>query len=156
MAAICGGLLALLDAGVPVLAAVAGISVGLLAVDKDTPPSDIGLVLDLTGTEDHYGAMDFKIGGTRDAVTALQLDVKEPIALDVLVSALKLGGAGRNAVLDEMESQIGLTPRSKPKLTARMYQNFPRFSARFPDTNTFSCFPLNNSCGRSGKVRRIS
>ena len=73
-----------------------------------------------TGTEDFYGAMDFKVGGTRDSVTALQLDVKEPIDPAVLEAALKLAGAGRNVVLDEIEKQLvnGLAPRAKPKVTA--------------------------------------
>ena len=64
--------------------------------------------------------MDFKVGGTRDSVTALQLDVKEPVHPDILVAALKLAKAGRNVVLDELEQQVanGLKARSMPKLTA--------------------------------------
>ena len=119
MASICGSLMALLDAGVPVLAPVAGISVGL-ATKEGEVPSEQSLLLDITGTEDHYGAMDFKVGGTRDAVTALQLDVKEPVDTNILVSALKLARCGRNVVLNEMEKQAknGFQPRPKPKLSA--------------------------------------
>lgn len=64
--------------------------------------------------------MDFKVGGTCDAVTALQLDVKEPVHPDILVAALKLAKGGRNVVLNELEEQVanGLKARPMPKLTA--------------------------------------
>ena len=119
MASICGSLLALADAGVPILAPVAGISVGL-ALAEDGSQSEHGLLLDITGTEDYYGAMDFKVGGTRDAVTALQLDVKDPVKCSILLAGLELAQSGRNVVLDEMEAQLenGLHPRRTPKLTA--------------------------------------
>jgi polyribonucleotide nucleotidyltransferase len=150
MASICGSFMALLDAGVPVVAPVAGISVGLAMLpDNDddgnnkgssnsggtVPPHTYahGLLLDITGTEDYYGAMDFKVGGTRDAVTALQLDVKDPVDCTILVSGLQLAQAGRRVVLEEMEAQRreqqqqqqgmgsvggGFVPRSQPKLSA--------------------------------------
>jgi polyribonucleotide nucleotidyltransferase len=107
MATVCGATLALLDAGTPKNFPVAGVSVGYYAVsdseDDDASQTDAsGLLLDITGTEDHYGAMDFKIAGTEDGVTALQLDVKRPLPMEVMVQALDLGNAGRNAMLNEM------------------------------------------------------
>jgi len=126
MASVCGATLALLDAGVPIVAPVAGVSVGLALMMEDdgisssehtdVPPS-YELLLDITGTEDHYGIMDFKIAGTTVGVTALQLDVKRPIPLAILPQALELARSGRQAMLSEMDSQCketvleGLKPR---------------------------------------------
>lgn len=129
MASVCGAMLALLDAGVPIVTPVAGVSVGLaLPDDPDTGTESINnrqyeLLLDITGTEDYYGAMDFKIAGTYVGVTALQLDVKKPIPLSVLPDALELAKAGRQAMLNEMTSQCkesvlgGLKHRSNLKDT---------------------------------------
>ena len=107
MASVCGGCLALLDAGVPIVAPVAGVSVGLAIMEKNDDDVDVDqpyeLLLDITGTEDYFGAMDFKIAGTYSGVTALQLDVKKPIPLTVLSEALKLARAGRQAILKEMD-----------------------------------------------------
>jgi len=120
MASICGATLALLDAGVPIVEPVAGVSVG--AAMDESNESKYGLLLDITGTEDFYGEMDFKIGGTRNGVTALQLDVKRPLPQSLLLEALDLARAGRRAILDEMESQStnlgGLLPRPEPKESA--------------------------------------
>lgn len=125
MATICGATLALLDAGVPISYPVAGVSVGFAAADdfaddNESVSSRSGLLLDITGTEDHYGAMDFKIGGTKDGVTALQLDVKRPLPLEVIGQALDLAKAGRNAMLDEMsvlsdESSCGIISHLSPR-----------------------------------------
>jgi polyribonucleotide nucleotidyltransferase len=127
MATVCGATLALLDAGVPISFPVAGVSVGLAVSDSDDEVDASGLLLDITGTEDHYGAMDFKIAGTDDGVTALQLDVKRPLPMEVMVKALDLAKAGRTAILKEMnvlsdKSSCGiisqLSPRSSLKETA--------------------------------------
>ena len=88
MATVCGATLALLDAGVPISFPVAGVSVGLAMSDSDEVTDASGLLLDITGTEDYYGAMDFKIAGTDDGVTALQLDVKRPLSLAVIKELL--------------------------------------------------------------------
>jgi polyribonucleotide nucleotidyltransferase len=102
MASVCGATLALLDAGVPIKSPAAGLSVGLSIDDSDDSYS---LLLDITGTEDHYGAMDFKIAGTYNAVTALQLDVKRPLPLKVVSEALDFANSGRRVLLKEMEKQ---------------------------------------------------
>src|SRR3981081_2773925 len=71
MATVCGGSLALMDAGVPVRAAVAGIAMGLVVEGDKT-----AVLTDIAGAEDHYGDMDFKVAGTRAGITALQMDIK--------------------------------------------------------------------------------
>lgn len=119
MASVCGVYLALLDAGVPVRSPVAGVSVGL-ARKNDTA---YRLLLDITGTEDYYGSMDFKIAGTKEGVTALQLDVKSPLAHAAILQALELAKQGRCAVIDEMQAQSGpiiskLLPRPELKESA--------------------------------------
>jgi polyribonucleotide nucleotidyltransferase len=120
MASVCGATLALLDAGVPIIEPVAGVSVG--AVLDASNEDNYGLLLDITGTEDHYGEMDFKIAGTANGVTALQLDVKRPLSQKLLLEALELARAGRRAMLEEMNSQSkalgGLLPRPEPKESA--------------------------------------
>eukprot|EP00934_Nitzschia_sp_Nitz4_P001184 Nitzschia sp. Nitz4//scaffold3_size479765//238156//240711//NITZ4_000101-RA/size479765-processed-gene-1.458-mRNA-1//1//CDS//3329550761//1184//frame0 len=125
MASVCGATLALLDAGVPIKAPVAGVSVGL-AMDAQEE-SKYQLLLDITGTEDHYGIMDFKIAGTRNEVTAMHLDVHEPLPHAVVFEALDLARSGRGVILDEMSSQAAhsskwaitdLTPRPEQKPSA--------------------------------------
>jgi polyribonucleotide nucleotidyltransferase len=87
----------------PIKAPAAGVSVGL-ALDE-TDEESYGLLLDITGTEDHFGLMDFKIAGTENDVTALQLDVKQPLSLTIVAQALELANSGRRAILKEMEVQ---------------------------------------------------
>ena len=71
MATVCGGALALMDAGVPIKAPVAGVAMGLVMEDKK-----YAILTDIAGAEDHYGDMDFKVAGTRAGITALQMDIK--------------------------------------------------------------------------------
>ena len=101
MASVCGATLALLDAGVPIMAPVAAVSVGVVS---NSETGDFGLVLDITGTEDHYGDMDFKVAGTESGVTAFQLDVKKPLSIKIIEGALLLAKEGRVAMLIEMEA----------------------------------------------------
>eukprot|EP00536_Pseudo-nitzschia_multiseries_P003342 jgi/Psemu1/252552/estExt_Genewise1Plus.C_510053 len=124
MASVCGVMLSLLDAGVPIMAPVAGVSVGLV---KDSTNEKHKLLLDISGTEDHYGLMDFKVAGTAEEVTALQLDVKQPISLSIVADALQLAKEGRKAILEEMKIQtfsssdgaiIDLSPRPELKSSA--------------------------------------
>jgi polyribonucleotide nucleotidyltransferase len=124
MATICGATLALLDAGVPIVAPVAGVSLGLA---EDPTNGDHRLLLDITGNEDYFGSMDFKIAGTESAVTAFQLDVAYPLPLSLISEALYLAKDARGAILREMEVQSrasssgiisGLLPRSDLKDSA--------------------------------------
>jgi polyribonucleotide nucleotidyltransferase len=114
MASVCGGSMALMDAGVPIRAAVAGLSIGLVTSDSITDerttlstPS-YALVTDILGTEDHYGDMDFKIAGTSTGVTAIQLDVKlaNGIPAYILEEALDRAKAARIPILDAMNRAI--------------------------------------------------
>ncbi len=102
MASICGGTLALLDAGVPLKRPVAGVAMGLVKEgDKYAVLSDIA------GVEDHYGDMDFKVAGTRDGITALQMDIKiGGISTDILTKALEQARKGRIHILDEMAKAL--------------------------------------------------
>ena len=104
MASICGGCLALMDAGVPITAPVAGISVGLFT----TPDlSKKVLVTDILGAEDHCGDMDFKIGGTRKGITGFQVDLKlRGLTWDLVEDALEAARVGRNTILDYMATVI--------------------------------------------------
>ncbi|KAL3909156.1 MAG: hypothetical protein SGILL_008198 [Bacillariaceae sp.] len=90
--------------GVPIKAPAAGVSIGL--ADNGSRQR---LLLDLTGTEDHYGQMDFKIAGTADDVTAFQLDVKKPLSLSIISKALELARDGRREMLNEMKAQSQLS-----------------------------------------------
>ncbi len=106
MATVCGGSLALFDAGVPVLAPVAGVAMGLIKGD-----TSFAVLTDIAGQEDHYGDMDFKVAGTREGVTALQMDIKiNGVDREIMRTALAQAKAGRVHILDLMEQAIG-TPR---------------------------------------------
>lgn len=108
MASVCGGSLALMDAGVPVKKAVAGIAMGLI-YEEDK----VCILSDILGAEDHLGDMDFKVAGTREGITAFQLDSKiGGIPLDVLESAMKQACTGYNYILDIMDKTIS-TPRDQ-------------------------------------------
>jgi polyribonucleotide nucleotidyltransferase len=102
MASICGGTLALLDAGVPLKRPVAGVAMGLVKEgDK------FAVLSDIAGVEDHYGDMDFKVAGTRDGITALQMDIKiGGIGTDILTKALEQARKGRIHILDEMAKAL--------------------------------------------------
>jgi polyribonucleotide nucleotidyltransferase len=113
MASVCGSSLCLMDAGVPIKAPVAGIAMGLVyAEGKYTTLTDI------LGTEDAFGDMDFKVAGTRDFVTAMQLDTKiDGLPADVLTRALHQAKEARLAILDVMAGAIG-APRDDVRPTA--------------------------------------
>jgi len=101
MAAVCGGTLALMDAGVPIGAPVAGIAMGLIQ-EGDR----VAVLSDILGDEDHLGDMDFKVAGTRRGVTAVQMDIKiESVDWAVMERALQQANAGRQHILDCMEAE---------------------------------------------------
>lgn len=109
MASVCGSTLSLMDAGVPIKKMVAGISVGLIAEDDY---SKYQLLLDVAEGEDFYGKMDFKVSGTRDGITAIQMDNKiKSIPVDILIEALKLAKDGRIFVLNKMEEFMSGTKK---------------------------------------------
>jgi polyribonucleotide nucleotidyltransferase len=108
MASVCGGSLSLMDAGVPIKDAVAGVAMGLVSDGKN-----MAILTDITGDEDHYGDMDFKVAGTKDGITALQMDIKvEGITGEVMQKALEQARDARLFILDKMNEVIS-QPRSK-------------------------------------------
>ena len=117
MASVCAGSLALMDAGVPIEKPVAGIAMGLVQHEGETT-----VLTDILGQEDHLGDMDFKITGTRDGITACQMDMKiEGLSRDLFLKALKQSRDARSHILDAMQETIAeprpeLSPYA-PRLT---------------------------------------
>ena len=111
MATICGGSIALMDAGVPVKGAVAGVAMGLVK-EGDS----FAVLTDIAGQEDHYGDMDFKVAGTRKGITALQMDIKiGGITPQIFEQALEQARHGRLFILDKMEQTLH---NARPELSA--------------------------------------
>ena len=111
MASVCGSTLALMDAGVPILKPVAGIAMGLMSNEK----GDYKILTDVQGTEDHYGDMDFKVAGTRDGITAMQMDVKiNGIDAKILKEALYQTKKARLEILDNISKTID---KPRPELS---------------------------------------
>ncbi len=103
MASVCGGSLALFDAGVPTRAAVAGVAMGLIKEG-----SKYAILTDILGTEDHLGDMDFKVAGTTNGITSIQMDIKvEGLDLSIMREALDQAREGRLHILAEMEKALG-------------------------------------------------
>ncbi|WP_306518442.1 polyribonucleotide nucleotidyltransferase [Gemmatimonas sp.] len=108
MASVCGGSLALFDAGVPMKAAVAGVAMGLIKEGKK-----YAILTDILGTEDHLGDMDFKVAGTRDGITSIQMDIKiEGLDLKIMEEALSQAKEGRLHILGEMDKALA-APRAE-------------------------------------------
>ncbi|HEY6826988.1 MAG TPA: polyribonucleotide nucleotidyltransferase [Gemmatimonadaceae bacterium] len=102
MASVCGGSLALFDAGVPIRAAVAGVAMGLIKEGKK-----YAVLTDILGTEDHLGDMDFKVAGTRNGITSIQMDIKiEGLDLNIMKEALAQAKEGRFHILGEMDKAL--------------------------------------------------
>ena len=107
MASVCGGMLALMDAGVPVKDVVAGISVGLVTEYDNNQLKRYELLTDIIGSEDHFGDMDFKLCGTAKGVTGYQLDLKLPgISLKILSEAIQRAKEARSKILEIMRGAI--------------------------------------------------
>ena len=110
MAAVCGGTLALMDAGVPINKPVAGISIGMVKEDDKHV-----LLTDIIGDEDYFGDMDFKVAGTKDGITAIQLDIKAvSLPHNIIVEALEMARQARLVLLDIMTQTISV---SRPELS---------------------------------------
>ena len=107
---VCGSTLALMDAGVPIKAPVAGISTGLFTKDGDT--SDYIMVTDIQGIEDFFGDMDFKVAGTKKGITAIQVDIKvDGLTYEIIEEAFKRTHKARNYILDEVMLKVIDRPR---------------------------------------------
>jgi polyribonucleotide nucleotidyltransferase len=104
MASVCGGSLAMMDAGVPMTAPVAGVAMGLI-MDEQT--GKYAVLSDIAGAEDHYGDMDFKVTGTATGITALQMDIKvSGITTEIMRKALEQARVGRLFILDKMQATL--------------------------------------------------
>jgi polyribonucleotide nucleotidyltransferase len=115
MATVCGGALSLMDAGVPLKAAVAGVAMGLVMEENK-----YAILTDIAGAEDHYGDMDFKVAGTRQGITALQMDIKiAGINAQIMAEALEQAKKGRLYILSAMENAL---PESRTEIS----QHAPR------------------------------
>jgi polyribonucleotide nucleotidyltransferase len=110
MASVCGGSLALMEAGVPMRGAVAGVAMGLVKEASKT-----AVLSDIAGLEDHEGDMDFKVAGTRKGITALQMDIKvSGISREIMAQALQQAKEGRLFILDKMDAAL---PRPRAELS---------------------------------------
>jgi polyribonucleotide nucleotidyltransferase len=118
MASVCGSTLALMDAGVPIKAPVAGIAMGLITDDTGR----YKVLTDIQGTEDHLGDMDFKVAGTAEGITALQMDIKiSGLSADIMKEALEQARVARMAILDIMLEAI-------PQPRAQLKDHAPRIT----------------------------
>ena len=116
MATVCGSSLALMDAGVPIKEPVAGIAMGLIKEGKD-----FSVLSDILGDEDHLGDMDFKVAGTKDGITSLQMDIKiTGITFEIMEQALKQAKDGRIFILGEMNKALSKSRDNVGKHTPKM------------------------------------
>src|SRR6266542_3066605 len=138
MASVCGAALSLMDAGVPLKAPVAGVAMGLVKEG-----SDYAILTDIAGAEDHYGDMDFKVAGTRDGITALQMDIKiMGITPQIMREALEQARRGRLFILDKMDESIR-------EARAQVSAHAPRFYTVMIPTDK-----IRELIGPGGKVIR--
>jgi len=118
MASVCGGCLALMDAGVPIKSHVAGIAMGLIKEDNK-----FAVLTDILGDEDHLGDMDFKVAGTDDGITALQMDIKiQGITKEIMEVALSQAKEARKHILGEMRNAVGGAREELSDFAPRMYK----------------------------------
>ena len=122
MATVCAGCLALMDAGVKIKKPVAGVAMGLIT-DKDNPNERYAILTDILGDEDHLGDMDFKVTGTKDGITATQMDIKvDGLSYDVLERALEQARQGRLHIMGEMMKTISEPREDYKEFVPRMIQ----------------------------------
>ena len=118
MASVCGATLALMDAGVPLKAPVAGVAMGLVMGDDGAP----AILTDIAGAEDHYGDMDFKVAGTRQGITALQMDIKVTgVDPQLMRQALEQARQGRLHILDRMAETLPQPRAAMSPYAPRIY-----------------------------------
>ena len=134
----CGASLALMDAGVPMTSHVGGIAMGLVLEGKE-----YAILTDIAGAEDHYGDMDFKVAGTREGITGLQMDIKVPhVTIAIMKEALEQARRGRLHILDKMYE-------AQPKANANISQYAPRIYTLHIPTDK-----IRDVIGPGGKVIR--
>ncbi len=119
MASVCASSLSLMDAGIPIKRAVAGVAMGLVTPDS----GDYAILTDIEGIEDNYGDMDFKVAGTTEGVTALQMDTKlKGVSLEILEKALNQAREARLFILDTMQQTISASRPEVSRYAPRMYK----------------------------------
>ena len=119
MASVCAGSLAMMDGGVPISSPVAGIAMGLITDENDI--NNYAVLTDIQGAEDHSGDMDFKVAGTREGVTALQMDIKvKGITFEIMKQALEQARIARLQILDNMEATIAASRDDLSEYAPRM------------------------------------
>ncbi len=119
MASVCASSLSLMDAGIPIKRAVAGVAMGLVTNEK----GDNVILTDIEGIEDNYGDMDFKVAGTTEGITALQLDIKlKGISLEIIEKALNQAREARLFILDTMNQTISSSRPEVSRYAPRMYK----------------------------------
>jgi polyribonucleotide nucleotidyltransferase len=117
MATVCAGSLALMDAGVKMKKPIAGIAMGLIKENDN-----VAILSDILGDEDHFGDMDFKVAGTKDGITAIQMDIKtRGISFDVMEKALEQAREGRLHILDKMNETLPEARESISKYAPHLY-----------------------------------
>ena len=122
MASVCGGCLALMDAGVKITKPVAGVAMGLIT-DAERPNDRYAILTDILGDEDHLGDMDFKVTGTKDGITATQMDIKvDGLSYEVLEKALEQARQGRMHIMGEMLKTIAEPREDYKPFVPRMVQ----------------------------------
>ncbi len=128
MATVCGGSLALMDAGVPLAAPVAGVAMGLMKEGNDCV-----ILTDILGDEDHLGDMDFKVCGTEKGITALQMDIKiQGLSQEIMTNALEQAKAGRLHILGKLKDALG-QPRTELSAFAPRIVSFKVSQGRIKD-----------------------
>ena len=127
MATVCGASLALMDAGTPLAAHVGGVAMGLVMESRD-----YAILTDIAGAEDHYGDMDFKVAGTRDGITGLQMDIKVPnVTTAIMKEALEQARRGRMFIVDKMNEALAQPRTSISQYAPRIYTlNIPQDKIR--------------------------
>ncbi len=143
MASVCGGSLALLDAGVPIRATVAGISIGMISKDPNDPAGQDLYLTDIQGEEDHFGDMDFKVAGTRDGITGIQLDLKiRGLNMDQIKHTFELARKNRVQIIEMIEAEL-------PKPRETISKHAPRLLS-----TTIHPDKIGRLIGPSGKTIR--
>lgn len=116
MATVCSGSMALMDAGVPIKKAVAGVAMGLIKEDEQ-----VAVLTDILGNEDHLGDMDFKVAGTRDGINSYQMDIKiKGISFEIMERALEQAREARMHILDKMDEAIATSREDLSKYAPRL------------------------------------
>ena len=120
MATVCSSILALMGGGVPIKAPVAGVAMGLIMEDEN----NYAILTDILGTEDHLGDMDFKVAGTKDGITAIQMDLKiEGLPIDIMTEALQQAKEARLHILSKMDEALPNHRESLSKHAPKVFQS---------------------------------